>query len=199
MSLSNASLTPASALTGNSNEDPWVIYQGGEGPGQGKNIVLVAGDEEYRSEEVLPMLGKVLATHHGFRCTVLFSTDREDGTIDPNEQTHIPGLENIAAADMLVLFLRFRELPDDDMKRIVDHLEAGKRSSAFAPRPTPSTTAATRGARTRSTACAPPSGRADSASRSWARPGSLTTVTTAARRRAGSSTVRSPITRSCAA
>ncbi len=126
MSLSNASLTPASALTGNSNEDPWVVYQGGEGPGQGKNIVLVAGDEEYRSEEALPMLGKVLATHHGFRCTVLFSTDREDGTIDPNEQTHIPGLENIAAADMLVLFLRFRELPDDDMRRIVDHLEAGK-------------------------------------------------------------------------
>ena len=114
------------ATTGNPNEDPWIVYDGGEGPGNGKHIVLVAGDEEYRSEEALPLLGKVLARHHGFRCTVLFSTDREDGTIDPNEQTHIPGLEKIADADMLVLFLRFRELPDPDMKHIVDHLEAGK-------------------------------------------------------------------------
>ena len=185
MSLSNASLTPASALTGNSNEDPWVVYQGGEGPGQGKNIVLVAGDEEYRSEEALPMLGKVLATHHGFRCTVLFSTDREDGTIDPNEQTHIPGLENIAAADMLVLFLRFRELPDDDMRRIVDHLEAGKPILGIRTSTHAFDYRRDKGSRTRSTACAPPSGRADSASRSWARPGSLTTATTAARRRAG--------------
>ncbi len=126
MSKSRGPITPASALTGNANEDPWVVYQGRDGPGKGKHIVLVAGDEEYRSEEALPMLGKVLATHHGFRCTVLFSTDREDGTIDPSEQTHIPGLKAIADADMLVLFLRFRELPDDDMKHIVDHLEAGK-------------------------------------------------------------------------
>jgi hypothetical protein len=108
------------------NDQPWVVYQGGEGPGSGRHIVLIAGDEEYRSEEALPQLGKILAVHHGFRCTVLFSTDRDDGTIDPGEQTHIPGCERIADADLLVLFLRFRELPDRDMGIIVDHLEAGK-------------------------------------------------------------------------
>ena len=32
-----------------------------EGPGKGKHIVLLAGDEEYRSEEGLPMLGKILS------------------------------------------------------------------------------------------------------------------------------------------
>src|SRR5262245_34609691 len=31
-----------------------VVYEGGDGPGKGKHIVLVSGDEEYRSEEALP-------------------------------------------------------------------------------------------------------------------------------------------------
>ncbi len=103
-----------------------LTYEGSEGPGQGKHVVLIAGDEEYRSEEVLPMLGKILAFHHGFRCTVLFSTDPETGVIDPKNQTHIPGLEVLGSADMVVLFTRFRELPDADMKHFVDYVEAGK-------------------------------------------------------------------------
>ncbi len=28
----------------------WIVYQGNEGPGKGKHIVFVSGDEEYRSE-----------------------------------------------------------------------------------------------------------------------------------------------------
>ena len=42
---------------------------------RGKHVVLIAGDEEYRSEEAMPQLGKILAVHHGFKCTVLFSID----------------------------------------------------------------------------------------------------------------------------
>ena len=64
-------------------KNEWVVYEGNEGPGTGKHIVLVSGDEEYRSEEALPMLGKILATHHGFRCTVLFAIHPETGEIDP--------------------------------------------------------------------------------------------------------------------
>ena len=64
-------------------DQPWVSYAGGDGPGKGKHIVLVSGDEEYRSEEGLPQLAKILAKHHGFKCTVLFSIDK-DGTINPN-------------------------------------------------------------------------------------------------------------------
>ncbi|NMC22107.1 MAG: hypothetical protein GYA33_17000, partial [Thermogutta sp.] len=74
-------------------EDQWVTYEGGEGPGKGKHIVLVSGDEEYRSEEALPMLGKILAKRHGFRCTVLFAIDPETGEIDPLNVTNIAGLE----------------------------------------------------------------------------------------------------------
>jgi len=104
----------------------WIVYDGKEGPGNGKHIVLVSGDEEYRSEEALPMLGKVLAAHHGFTCTVLFSINPETGEIDPEVQTNIPGLHHLESADMMVLFTRFRELPDEQMKHIVDYTNAGK-------------------------------------------------------------------------
>ena len=108
------------------NSDGWIVYAGNQGPGTGKHIVLVSGDEEYRSEEALPLLAKILAVHHGFKCTVLFAINRETGEIDPEEQTNIPGLHNLETADMMVLFTRFRELPDDEMKYIVDYTNAGK-------------------------------------------------------------------------
>jgi type 1 glutamine amidotransferase len=104
----------------------WVEYEGKDGPGAGRHIVLVSGDEEYRSEEGLPMLAKILAVRHGFRCTVLFSINPEDGTIDPTNQTNIPGFERIADADLLVILLRFRELPDEQMKHFVHHINSGK-------------------------------------------------------------------------
>ena len=69
------------------------MFHGYDGPGKGKHIVLVSGDEEYRSEEALPQLAKILAQHHGFTCTVLFAIDPADGTIDPNRNDNIPGLE----------------------------------------------------------------------------------------------------------
>ena len=106
-------------------DERWVAYPGAEGPGKGKHVVLVCGDEEYRSEEALPMLGKLLSVRHGFRCTVLFSQD-EQGVIDPGRQDHIPGLEALEKADLLVLFTRFRRLPDDQMRHLVGYVESGR-------------------------------------------------------------------------
>ncbi len=106
-------------------DDKWVTYEGKEGPGKGKKIVLISGDEEYRSEEALPQLGKILAVHHGFTCTVLFALD-EDGTINPNNGHNIPGLENLKDADLMIIATRFRDLPDDQMKYIDDYLKSGK-------------------------------------------------------------------------
>src|SRR5262245_55213353 len=106
--------------------DPWVVYKGGEGPGKGKHIVLISGDEEYRSEEAMPQLARILAKHHGFTCTVLFAIDKKDGTINPNEIRNVPGLEKLARADLMVNFLRWRDLPDEQMKHVVDYVEAGK-------------------------------------------------------------------------
>ena len=76
-----------------SSASDWAQYSGpADLPGAGHRILLIAGDEEYRSEEALPMLGAILAKRHGFECTVLFSTDPESGEIDPMNQVHIEGL-----------------------------------------------------------------------------------------------------------
>jgi hypothetical protein len=104
----------------------WVEYKGADGAGKGKHVVLMAGDEEYRSEEGLPQLGKILAKHHGFDCTVLFSINPKDGTINPNEHANTPGIEALDKADLLVLLTRFRDLPDDQMKHFVDYVESGR-------------------------------------------------------------------------
>ena len=108
------------------DDDQWVVYEGTEGVGAGKHIVFVSGDEEYRSEEALPMLARIMAFHYGFKCTVLFSIDPENGYIDPNNQNNIPGLEALDDADLMVMSLRFRNLPDEQMKHIVDFFLAGK-------------------------------------------------------------------------
>jgi len=63
---------------------------------------------------------------HGFKCTVLFAVDPEDGTINPNCTTNIPGLEALKKADLMIIATRFRDLPDEQMKHVVDYLEAGK-------------------------------------------------------------------------
>ena len=105
--------------------DPWLVYDGKSGPGKGKRIVLVGGDEEYRSEEALPQLAKILATHHGFHCTVLFAID-DDGTVNPNRNDNIPGLEALDRADLMILMTRWRDLPDEQMKRLVAYIESGR-------------------------------------------------------------------------
>lgn len=107
-------------------DDPWVVYEGGSGPGKGKHIVLVSGDEEYRSEEALPQLGKILAKHHGFKCTVLFAIDPKTGEINPNVNNNIPGLEALKTADLMIIATRFRNLPEEQMKHIVDYIDSGK-------------------------------------------------------------------------
>ncbi len=116
----------ATAQEASTAGDLWVHYPGGSGPGQGKHIVLIAGDEEYRSEEALPMLGKILAVRHGFDCTVLFSINPQDGSIDPENQTNIPGLQKLDSADLMVIATRFRDIPDDEMKHIDQFVHSGK-------------------------------------------------------------------------
>lgn len=113
-------------LTNANADDQWVTYEGGEGPGKGKHIVLIAGDEEYRSEEALPQLGKILSKHHGFKCSVLFSVHPESGIIDPNYQGNTPGTHLLKDADLMILSLRFRKPTDEQMKPIDDFLKSGK-------------------------------------------------------------------------
>ncbi len=102
----------------------WVSYPGGAAPGMGKHVVLLAGDEEYRSEEALPMLAKILSTRFGFECTVLFSTD-PDGTINPNKGESLGKPEALDSADAIVTSLRFRKWPDETMKHFDAAIQRG--------------------------------------------------------------------------
>ncbi len=107
MALSHVSADPS--------EKHSVRYEGADGPGKGKHVVLIAGDEEYRSEDGMPMLGKILSQRHGFMCTVLFSV-APDGTIDPNAGTSLSNPEALDSADAIVMLIRFRKWPDNAMK-----------------------------------------------------------------------------------
>ncbi|MBI2435996.1 MAG: ThuA domain-containing protein [Candidatus Hydrogenedentes bacterium] len=119
-------LACAVSAAGVGAQEQWVKYNGSTGPGAGKHIVLVSGDEEYRSEEALPQLGKILAKRHGFTCTVLFAINPDTGYIDPNYNKNIPGLEALDTADLLIIFTRFRDLPDDQMVHLDRYLLSGK-------------------------------------------------------------------------
>jgi len=114
------------AVAGNNASAENLVFEGKDGPGKGKHVVLISGDEEYRSEESLPMLGKILSQRHGFTCTVLFTVDPEKGYIDPNNQKNLPGLEALNDADLMIVATRFRTPSEEQMKPFDKYLDAGK-------------------------------------------------------------------------
>lgn len=95
-----------------------------QGAGAGRHLVFLTGDEEYRSEEGLPMLAKILSQRHGFRCTVLFALD-PDGTINPDNNQSVPGIEALDTADGIVMGLRFRQWPDAAMAHFAAAVDRG--------------------------------------------------------------------------
>ncbi len=114
----------------------WLTYPGGDGPGKGKHIVLIAADQEYRSEQSMPMLAKILSMHHGFDCTVLFAVN-EKGEVDPTmpvypekgkefKPHHIPGTEHLASADLVIFFARLLTLPMEERENVVKYIDSGK-------------------------------------------------------------------------
>jgi len=105
-------------------EPDWITYQPKSGPGGGRHVVLLAGDEEYRSEEALPMLGKILSQRHGFKCTVLFSVD-SDGTINPKRGESLSHPEALDSAEAIVMSLRFRHWNDATMRKFDAAMKRG--------------------------------------------------------------------------
>jgi type 1 glutamine amidotransferase len=116
----------------------WLVYSGKDGPGKGRHIVLISADQEYRSEQSMPMLAKILSEHHGFDCTVLFGVN-DWGQVDPTMpvyakkgkedefKTHsIPGLEHLEKADLVIFFTRLLTLPPAQTQRIVSYIDSGK-------------------------------------------------------------------------
>jgi hypothetical protein len=107
-------------------DDSILEIKGKAGPGKGKTIVLISGDEEYRSEEVMPMLAKILAVKHGFDCKVLFSWDKTGKYIDPNHSEGVKGWQHLETADLMLIGTRFRRPSAEDAKYVTAFLDAGK-------------------------------------------------------------------------
>src|SRR5258708_1213325 len=114
------------SLLARADDPQWALFEGKDGPGKGKHIVFVTGDDEYHSEELMPLLARILAERHGFKCTVLFAINKQTGVIDTNTKDNIPGLEQLDHADLMGIFTRFRALPDDQMKHIIDYVDSGR-------------------------------------------------------------------------
>jgi type 1 glutamine amidotransferase len=104
----------------------YLVFEPKADAANGKQIVLISGDEEYRSEETCPMLAKILSRRHGFRCTVLFAIDKEGGFINPNERSNIPRTDALDDADLMIIGTRFRDLPESQLRPILDYLNAAK-------------------------------------------------------------------------
>ncbi|MDB5297666.1 MAG: Trehalose utilization [Phycisphaerales bacterium] len=79
-------------------------------------VLLVSGEQEYDAKATLPAFAKAELEPAGFAWQHLNSDD-------PNT---IPGLEAMDGADVLVLFLRRRTLPPDQLARFKAWFEAGK-------------------------------------------------------------------------
>ena len=103
--------------------DEILVYQGKSGPGFGKHIVFIASDHEYHSEETCPAIARILAKRFGFKCTVLFGQD-DQGHIKKGSN-YIPGMEVLADADLLFLFLRFQDWKADQMEHLISYLKRG--------------------------------------------------------------------------
>jgi len=96
-----------------------IVYEG-----KGKHLVFLTGDEEYRSEEGLPMMAKILSQRHGFKCTVLFSLN-DKGEIDPTNQKSLSNPKALDNADAIIMLLRFRTWPDEVYKHFDDACNRG--------------------------------------------------------------------------
>lgn len=104
-----------------------LVFEPPESEETPQHIVLVSGDEEYRTEETMPMLGKILSQKHGFKCTVLFALAADgSGYIDPNNQEGIAGFETLEDADLMIIGTRFRKPDAEAAKYIAGFLNAGK-------------------------------------------------------------------------
>lgn len=99
-------------------------------PEQPIHIAFVIGDEEYRSEESMPMLATILKRELGAQISLCMSIDN-NGFIDPNRTEYIDNLQALDSADLMVMFARFRNIPNQQLGHIQKFAESGKPMVGF--------------------------------------------------------------------
>jgi type 1 glutamine amidotransferase len=96
------------------------------------HAVFLIGDREYRSEESMPMLASILRNRHGFDVTLCFSVS-DEGVIDPNRPDYFRGIEALANADLMVVFMSWRQPGPEQLGHITNHLKSGGAVVGFRP------------------------------------------------------------------
>ena len=122
-----APLFAAASAFANPTPQQWLEYEAPRGKANGLKATLIAGDEEYKSEEMLPAFARILSKHHGFDTQVLFAQDPDaPGVVNPAYYHNIPGLQALRDSDLAVFFIRWRDLPDEQMEEIESYLKSGR-------------------------------------------------------------------------
>lgn len=80
-------------------------------------IVLVSGEDEYKSAETLPPFAQFLETNYQFKTVFLRRTPRPD---------RIDGLDALERADLLILYARRMTLPEEQLKKFQAYFDSGK-------------------------------------------------------------------------
>jgi uncharacterized protein len=88
------------------------------------HVVFVTGDDEYSSELSMTMIAAIMEQRHGIKTTVLYAVD-ESGNRDRHGHS-IPGLEALKDADLAVFYMRFRQLPQEQLDQIIEYGKSGK-------------------------------------------------------------------------
>ena len=85
-------------------------------------VVLIHGEQYYGSEESIPTLAKQLTEKFGYETTVLTS---------PEGSRALPDLDSLKEADLLVLYIRLRDVSESQLKSLNAYLESGKPAIAL--------------------------------------------------------------------
>jgi len=88
-------------------------------------VVFVTGDHEYGGEETLPLIAAELEKNYGFNTKVLKASPNQ------NAEKNIPGLEILVQADLAIFFLRWRQLPPEQLEFFDKYLKSGKPVMGF--------------------------------------------------------------------
>ncbi|HLV01414.1 MAG TPA: ThuA domain-containing protein [Acidobacteriota bacterium] len=107
-------------LAGCSTSTESEVSQVAEQPQQPPLLVFVTGDHEYSSERTMPLLASVMESRYGFRTEVVSAYP------DEYSEENIPGLDSLESADLAIFFLRWRRLPEEQIKHIEEYLNSGR-------------------------------------------------------------------------
>lgn len=80
------------------------------------HVAMIVSDDHYHADKTLPAFAQMLRERHGCYCTIAHGQGKAD----------IPGLDELQAADVTVLFIRRLALPKEQLDKIRAYVDAGK-------------------------------------------------------------------------